>query len=287
MKRGLLFTNHFLASAHFDALYRLVEEAADACGVTLSRATGGDAVAPFAHHPAKNADFVLFWDKDIAAARRIVRHGIPVFNSPDAIRVCDSKSETAEALLAKGIPTPRTLTAPMTYETVGYTKDDFVERAVSVLGLPIVIKECYGSFGEQVHLARSLAEAKEVVLKIGAKPILFQEFIACSFGTDVRVNVVGDRAVCAMKRTGKAGDFRSNIASGGAGELYVLSSEEERVAVAAARAVGADFAGVDLLFGENGPLVCEVNSNPHFTGTYKATGINLALPILEHILKNV
>lgn len=287
MKHGLLFVNHFLASGSFDALYSLFDAAAQTCGVTLSRVTGGEAVASFDEHPARGADFVVFWDKDIAAARRILRHGIPVFNSPDAIRICDSKSETAEALLSASLPTPRTLVAPMTYETVGYTKDDFVARAASVLGFPLVIKECYGSFGEQVYLASSLEEAKETVKRIGAKPLLFQEFISRSFGTDVRVNVVGDRAVCAMKRTGRPGDFRSNIAHGGTGEPYTLSADEEAVAVAAARAVGADFAGVDLLFGENGPLVCEVNSNPHFTGTYKATGINLAVPIFEHILNNI
>lgn len=287
MKHGLLFTNHFLSSAHFDALYALFGAAAEKCGVKLSLATGGDAVAPFAEHPARDADFVLFWDKDIAAARRILRHGIPVFNSPDAIRICDSKSETMEALWSANLPTPPSLTAPMTYETVGYPKDDFVEAAASVLGLPLVIKECYGSFGEQVYLASTVEEAKETVKRIGAKPFLFQAFIASSFGTDVRVNVVGGRAVCAMKRTGKEGDFRSNIAHGGRGEPYRLSETEEALAVAAARAVGADFAGVDLLFGENGPLVCEVNSNPHFSGSYRATGINLAEPIFEHILKSI
>ena len=72
MKQGLLFTNHFLASPSFDTLYGLFDEAGAACGVTLSRATGGDAVAPFDKHPAKDSDFVIFWDKDIAAARRIL-----------------------------------------------------------------------------------------------------------------------------------------------------------------------------------------------------------------------
>lgn len=287
MKRGLLLTNHFLASLHFDALYALFVRAAEECGLTLLRATGGDAVAPFAEHPARDVDFVVFWDKDVAAARRILRHGIPVFNTPDAIRICDSKSETTEALLSSGLPVPRTLVAPMTYETVGYTKDDFIERAVASLGLPVVIKECYGSFGEQVYLASTLDEAKETVARIGAKPLLFQKFVSTSFGTDVRVNVVGNRAVCAMKRTGKAGDFRSNIASGGVGEVYHLSPKEEEMAVAAAHAVGADFAGVDLLFGENGPLICEVNSNPHFVGSYKSTGVNLAVSIFEHILRKI
>ncbi len=287
MKKGLLFTNHFLASPHFDALYAQLERAAERLNITLSRATGGDCVCPFDRHPAKDADFVLFWDKDIAAARRIVRHGIPVFNSPDAIRIADSKSETQEALLRAGVPTPRTLSAPMTYGALGYTKTEFIEKAGEALGFPLVIKECYGSFGEQVYLAGDLREARSIVSSLGARPFLFQEMIAESFGTDVRVNVVGDRAVCAMRRTGKAGDFRSNIAGGGAGEAYTLTKEEAALAVRAARAVGADFAGVDLLFGKDGPLVCEVNSNPHFTGTLRYTGVDLAVPILEHILKNI
>ncbi len=287
MKKGLLYTNAYLASSHFDALYALIAEAADGLGVSLSRVTGREATLPFDAHPAREADFVLFWDKDIAAARRLARHGIPVFNSADAIRICDSKTETAEALLSASLPTPRTLYAPKTYASVGYPELDFVEDACRTLGLPVVIKESYGSFGEQVYLAHTVEEAKAVAARIGAAPFLFQEFISTSFGTDVRVNVVGERAVCAMKRTGRAGDFRSNIAGGGVGEVYALSADEEALAVAAARAVGASFAGVDLLFGERGMLVCEVNSNPHFTGTYRHTGINLAVPILEHILKNI
>ena len=287
MKRGLLFTNHFLASPHFDALYAQLDSAAAHLGIALSHATGGDCVCPFSEHPARDADFVLFWDKDIAAARRIARHGVPVFNSPDAIRICDSKSETFEQLRLCGVPTPRTLCAPTTYGNIGYTKTDFVENAGAALGFPLVIKECYGSFGEQVYLAKSTEEAKSLVETLGARPFVFQEMISASFGTDIRVNVVGERAVCAMRRTGSPGDFRSNIAGGGKGEAYTLSEREAAVAVAAAQAVGADFAGVDLLCGENGPLVCEVNSNPHFTGTLRYTGIDLAIPIFEHILKSI
>ena len=287
MKRGLLYTNRHLASASFDALYGLIETAADSLGIAMSRLTGDVTVLPDEAHPAREADFVLFWDKDIPEARRITRMGTPVFNSADAIRISDSKTETAEALLSAGLPVPPTLYAPMTYESIGYPDLSFVGAACRTLGLPIVIKESYGSFGEQVYLANTVAEAEATVATIGAKPFLFQKFIASSFGRDVRVNVVGGRAVCAMERVGREGDFRSNIAHGGVGRVYTLSPEEEALAVRAAHAVGADFAGVDLLFGEGGMLVCEVNSNPHFTGTYKHTGINLAHPILEHILKQI
>ncbi len=287
MKSGLLITNHFLTSPSFDTLYGLFDEAAESLGVSLARRTGGDFIAEFDAATLDEADFVLFWDKDVSLARRLAARGLPVFNSAEAIRVCDHKGETAEALMAAAIPTPRTLFAPMTYEAVGYAKTDFVEHACAELGFPLVIKECYGSFGEQVYLVRSVAEAKAVVARLGAKPFLFQKFVATSFGIDLRVNVVGDKVVCAMRRQGREGDFRSNVAAGGVGEPYTLSPREREVALAAARAVGADFAGVDLLFGGDRPLVCEVNSNPHFVGTYRHMGVNLAFPILEHILKSL
>ncbi len=287
MAKGLLLTNHFLNTAHFERLYALFTAAARDMGITLDRATGGDLVRELSDSPAKDASFVLFWDKDVPLARRLARHGIPVFNAPDAIRVCDSKAETAEALLRAGIPTPRTLYAPLSYPAIGYSKTDFVKDACQTLGLPIVIKECFGSFGEQVYLAESVSKAEEIVRGICGRPFLFQEFIRPSRGRDVRVNVVGERAVCAMLRVGREGDFRSNIAHGGSGSAYRLSSREADLAVAAARAVGADFAGVDLLFGDNEMLVCEVNSSPHFVGSYAATGVDLAPCILSHICKKI
>lgn len=287
MAKGLLVTNHFLNTAHFERLYALFAQAAEKMGLALSLVRGGDFAREFSDTPAADTDFVLFWDKDVPLARRLVRHGIPVFNSPDAIRICDSKAETAEALLRAGVPTPRTLCAPLTYPSIGYENTDFVKAACQSLGLPLVIKEYFGSFGEQVYLVHSVSEAEALVQSLQGRPFLFQEFIPSSYGRDVRVNVVGERAVCAMLRQGKTGDFRSNIAHGGSGSAYPLSPAEEAVAVAAVRAVGADFAGVDLLFGENGMLVCEVNSNPHFVGSYAATGVNLAPCILSHILQSI
>ena len=286
-KRGLLITNHFLNSAYLESLYRLLSEAAEKMAIELSHTTGGAFMREIAHSPAAQADFVLFWDKDVSLARRLVRHGIPVFNTPDAIRICDDKAETAEALLRAGLPTPRTLYAPLSYPSIGCENTDFVKDACQTLGLPLVIKECFGSFGEQVHLAHTLAEAEALAHSLGGRRFLFQELIRDSFGVDLRVNVVGDKAVCAMRREGRAGDFRSNIAAGGSGTAYPLSEREAALAVAAAKAVGADFAGVDLLFAGEGRLVCEVNSNPHFLGSYAATGVDLAPHIFSHILQRI
>ena len=285
--KGLLVKNAFLSSPAFDALYALVFEAAAVRGVSLVPTDSASLALPL-DEPLPKADFVLFWDKDIPLAERLSSGGLPVFNSPDAIRICDSKAQTALALHRAGVRAPRTVLAPLTYEGVGYPDLSFVRDACRTLGLPIVIKEAYGSFGEQVYLAYTEDEALAIAARIGARPFLLQEFIAPAFGMDIRVNVVGDKVISAMRRYGKEGDFRSNIARGGRGEAYNPTDAECALALAATRAVEADFAGVDILSGEGGePLVCEVNASPLFVGSYRATGSNLAEHILAHIQEKI
>lgn len=281
--KGVLLVNHFLSDTHFKTVHELFLQAARAKGISLSVKTAVDFLR--ADLTAGDVgDFVIFWDKDVLLAKRLSALGVPLFNSAETVRLCDNKGETALALAAHGVPTPRTVVAPMTFEGVGYNNTDFVKIACREIGFPLVIKELYGSFGAQVYLVRDEEEAVERVKSLGSRPFLFQAFVPYSFGRDVRANVVGDRVVAAMLRTGKKGDFRSNIGAGGSGAPYRLSPSEEALAVAAARAVGADFAGVDLLFSEDGTFtVCEVNSNPQFAGTLKYLGVNMAEHILEHI----
>ena len=113
-----------------------------------------------------------------------------------------------------------------------------------------------------------------------------QKFIASSKGKDIRINVVGDKAIVSMLRENKD-DFRSNISNGGTGSLYQPEQAYLDLAIKASKALGLDFAGVDVLFGEDGPIVCEVNSNPQFASTLKATGVNLANYIADYILANL
>ena len=114
-----------------------------------------------------------------------------------------------------------------------------------------------------------------------------QEFVVCSCGKDVRVNVVGGEATCAILRENEQ-DFRSNISGGGKASAYTLTDKQKQIAISACEAVGADFAGVDVLFGEGGePLVCEVNSNPQFESTLTATGVDLSEYIFDYILKRL
>ena len=286
--KGILLVNHFYQSQGLSALCGRLEEEAAALGVVLERRTAAAFLTPLGAPLAPDFDFVLFWDKDILLARRFEAAGLPVFNTADAIALCDDKGASALAFEKQGLAMPQTLLAPFTYSPVGYTDTDFVKTAVAALGLPVVIKELFGSFGAQVYLARSVKEAEATVQAISPRPFLMQEFIAASFGRDIRVNVVGERVIAAMERRGREGDFRSNIAAGGSGTPVRLSPEAEALALGAVKAVGADFAGVDLLLGEGGtPLLCEINSNPHFIGSERYCGANIAKEIIAHIIQKV
>ncbi|NLL17177.1 MAG: RimK family alpha-L-glutamate ligase, partial [Clostridiales bacterium] len=120
------------------------------------------------------------------------------------------------------------------------------------------------------------------------KPLIMQEMIKTSCGRDIRVNVVDGKVEAAMHRHSTNGDFRSNLTLGGTAENYTLSKEQEDVALAAVKALSLDFAGVDMLFGENDePIICEVNSNAHFKTTLKYTGVNIAEKIIEMIVRRI
>lgn len=281
-KNGWLIVNGFLQGRKYDELYAFLQNAAQKRGASLTLRYNDELIDELPPLP----DFVVFWDKDVALARRIERAGVRVYNGARAIEICDNKILTAEALCGK-VKTPKTLFAPKTFSNVGYTRTDFLRRAAKTLGLPFVIKEAFGSFGQQVYLVNTLDEAKTVVERLGGKDFLMQEFIATSRGKDVRVNVVGGEVVSAMLRTNET-DFRSNISGGGKAERYEVNEAQARAACAACEAVGADFAGVDILFGEGGePLVCEVNSNPHFKSSYECTGVDVSERILAYILQNL
>ncbi len=280
---GTLIVNKFLKSNKFDDIYSRLKESFERLGVGLSVYTNADLLHTvggdinFSDKP----DFILFWDKDISLAKAIEAHGIKVFNSSSAIEVCDDKSKMHLAL--SSLPMPKTVIAPMTFPNIGFTDTGFLNNVETLLGFPIVVKECFGSFGAQVYLAKDMDELRKVVKAHESVPLLFQEFITESSGRDIRINVVGDKVVTAMLRESKFGDFRSNITLGGTALPYSPTDEECELALLATKRLGLDFAGVDILFGPDGPLLCEVNSNAHFKSTYDCTGVNLADFIAEHI----
>ncbi len=289
MVRGLLVVNAFLRNQKFEELYGYLQAAALEVGLELEVATNAE-LCPIVDSPAfdpSRFQFVLFWDKDTDLATQLSRRGLPVFNSAQSIARCDDKGLTYLRLKDRGIPMPRTILAPKTFPAIGYTDTHFVDEVARQLKLPLVLKECYGSFGQQVYLFHDVEALRSQVLALQGTPLLFQALVRESYGRDVRMNVVGDRVVACMLRRSTNGDFRSNLTLGGVMEPYQPSDREETLALQAAKALGLDFAGVDVLFGPEGPLLCEVNSNAHFKTTLLCTGVNMATEILRHIARQV
>lgn len=283
--KGLLVVNGFIKEANFFELRTALQLAADKRGIRLDTAgncellfdlsTGRPLFLPQPY------DFGIFWDKDLKLGAQLEAQKLRLFNSVRAISLCDDKALT-HTVLQNRLPMPRTIAVPTTYRYVGYGDMKFLDTAIEELGLPMIIKECSGSFGKQVYLARTAQEAKDILLKRCAVPMLMQEFVAASAGRDIRIYVVGGRVAAAMLRQNDH-DFRANIAAGGQAVAYVPTEEEAAMALRAAEILGLDFAGVDLLFGKDGPLLCEVNSNAHFKGISKSTGVDIAGEIIAHI----
>lgn len=280
--KGWLVVNEFLQNQKFSELTKLFLCAAKKANVSLSVYTNAELLADTKELLKQRPDFVLFWDKDIVLGNYLEAQGIPLYNSVDAIRLCDDKRLTHIALMREGIPSPRTIMAPMTYPNIGFTNHDFFEYVERELSYPFVVKEAFGSFGEQVYLVRDRKELQQRIQGTSTTELLFQEYIPESRGRDVRLQVVGDRVVASMYRYSDT-DFRANVTAGGKMKNYTPSEEESSLALRAARAVGADFAGVDLLFGSEGPLVCEVNSNAHFKNIQTCTGVPVAEEIIQYI----
>ena len=234
----------------------------------------------------KLPDFVVFADKDIYLARQLEHLGIPVFNSSKAIENSDDKITSYQQLAINKLPIPKTIIAPKIF-SAGKIDPESISSAIRELGFPMIIKEAFGSFGEQVFLVNTEEELNKKVLDLQGKAFVFQEFISSSYGKDMRLQVVGDKVVAAMKRTA-ANDFRANVTAGGKMQAYQPTEQEKRLAIFAAKAIGADFAGVDLLFGpDNNSLICEINSNAHIHNMFDCTGINVADHIMKYILNTL
>ena len=257
------------------------------CGIELIPVTNVDAY-DYVKQYKRYVHFILYWDKDIYLAELLEATGIPVFNTSQAIRVCDDKALTYIKLKSNHIPTPKTLVLPFTLGTNVLKFYDRIKALIDEKGFkfPFVLKQRFGSFGEQVYLITSEVMFKKMLNLIGEKELLIQEFIEESSGRDFRVNVVGREAVSIVMRVNQ-GNFRSNVHQGG-----VMSSVPHpdkrmlKLAVKAAKAVNADFAGVDILVNAAGePVVIEVNSNARTIAVEEASKVYVSLFIARHIKK--
>jgi RimK family alpha-L-glutamate ligase len=232
-------------------------------------------------------DFVIFWDKDVRLARQLEQMGMRLFNRSKTIYACDDKILTHQILANNQIPMPKTIASPLVYPGCRVDESLFLDKIEQVLSYPMIVKEAFGSFGAQVYMAKNREELLELRKRLISVPHLYQEYIASSHGRDCRLQVVGDEVVAAMLRTSDT-DFRANISAGGKMMSFIPPKEFVDLAVKAARLVKADFAGVDILFGENdAPILCEINSNAHMKNIFDCTGVDVAGRIIGYIKKSL
>ena len=166
---------------------------------------------------------------------------------------------------------------------------DVIPAIERVGGAPVVIKLLEGTQGIGVILAPELYVAEAIIetLQSTRQNVLVQRFVKESKGRDIRALVVGDRVVAAMRRVAKGDEFRSNLHRGGSVEPVDLDPEYEQVAVRAAQIMGLRVAGVDMLEGNDGPLVLEVNSSPGLEGIETATRLDVAGAIIDYVANQV
>ncbi len=215
-----------------------------------------------------------------AVVRQFEMGGGYALNESQAITRSRDKLRSLQLLSREGIGLPVTGFAHSTKDIDGLLE--------TVGGAPVVVKLLEGTQGIGVVLAETPKAAESVIAafrQLDAN-ILGQEFIKEAGGADVRAFVVGRKVIAAMKRQGAPGEFRSNIHRGGHGQKIKLTPEERSAAVRAARAMGLNVAGVDLLRSNHGAVVVEVNSSPGLEGIEGTTGIDVASAIIEFIEKH-
>ena len=234
--------------------------------------TGFDAVIP------RIGASVTFYGT--AVLRQFEMMGVYPLNESVAITRSRDKLRSLQLLARKGIGLPVTGFA--------HSPDDVQDMLNMVGGAPAVIKLLEGTQGIGVVLAETRKAAESVIEAfMGLKAnILIQEFIKEAGGSDIRCLVVGGKVVAAMKRQGKEGEFRSNLHRGGSASIVRLTPEERSTAVRAAKIMGLNVCGVDILRSNHGPVVMEVNSSPGLEGIETSTQKDVAGMIIEFIEKN-
>ncbi len=292
---GWLVYNGGLTTPVFLEIYKWYQKTALEMGVVLNLVSNIEVLSVINNNRSevvgvealKKPEFVLFLDKDIRLAKTLETLGIRVFNSKSAIELCDDKSLTFLALSGKGIKLPKTIIAPLMFPGTTIDENKFASFLEDEINYPMVIKESFGSFGAEVYLVKNREEFLKKRVELKYKPHIYQEYIKSSHGKDVRLFVVGNKVVATMLRTSE-NDFRANVTNGGVGKNFEAPKSFINMAINAVKILGLDFAGVDILFGDdNEPILCEVNSNAHIKGIYNSTGIDLTKLVMGYILNEL
>ncbi len=214
----------------------------------------------------------------LAVVRQFEQMGVFTLNSSDAISCSRDKLEALQLLSRHKVPLPNTAYVR--------TRKEILKAIEAVGGVPVVIKLVQGAQGTGVVLAQDLHSAQAIIelLQVIKQNILVQKFIEESKGRDIRAFVVGGRVVAAMRRTAtNPFEFRCNVHRGGQASPIELPPDYIKVALHAAKLLGLNVAGVDLLESKDGPLINEVNSSPGLEAIERASGVDIADEIIQSI----
>lgn len=215
----------------------------------------------------------------LAVVRQFDMMGVPVLNAAVSIARSRDKLRALQLLTRKRIDVPTTVCA---------RSPEGLDKALELVGgCPVIVKLQQGTQGIGTMIAetpQAVGSLLETLWAMG-QDIILQEYIRESKGRDIRAIVVGGKVVAAMRRTAKAGEFRSNLHRGGLGMSVTLDRRYRAAALSATRVMGLEVAGVDMLEGHNGPKILEINSSPGLEGIERASGIDVAKAIIKHAEK--
>lgn len=231
---------------------------------------------PHCFIPRRGASTTYF---DLAVIRQLERTGSLVLNNSSAIEISKDKLHTLQILAENKIPILKTMLLKLPFD---------VELIEQHFTYPVIVKTISGSEGKGVFLCEDRNKFEDFLGFIESTMsrevnIIVQEFAHSSAGKDIRVLVVGGRALGAMLRIAKMGKIKANVSAGGAVDRFPLNPEIEWLAVESARILGLDIAGVDVFFYNESYVVNEVNSSPGFKGFEQATGVNVPKEIFQFI----
>ncbi len=214
----------------------------------------------------------------LSILRHLEKLGVPCINSSVSVETVKDKLFTQQILAEKNLPVPKTMLMKFPVDT------ELIEQQI---GFPVVIKAISGSQGKGVFLAEKKAHLTDLMQLIElTNPrfnLILQEFVQTSFGRDLRVFVIGGRVVGCMERQSADMGFKANFSAGGKVIRREVTPEIEWMATEAARILGLDIAGVDLLFAEDHFKICEVNSSPGFQGLSSCCNVNIPEEVYHYI----
>ncbi len=291
--KGLIIINGYPSSEKFIRQGERIATALQSLGIDADVKRNGEVFAlvtasgEICSQLANEYDFAVYLDKDKYLGQMLEMAGLRLFNSAKSVEVCDDKMRTYLALANEDIPLMESIPAPLCYTKGASVDKVFLQKVGEKLDFPLVVKKSFGSLGVGVQLVPGMDELQKISQEWLYEPHFYQKYCKESKGRDIRVIVIGGKAVCAMERRAQEGEFRSNIELGGVGVQIELAKDYREIAERAALLLGLDYCGVDLLMTKAGAVVCEVNSNAFFEGIEGVTGVDVAYAYALHIFQKM